>query len=125
MIAALITILILGGGVESAVLDYVKYIRGTVADVVADDDRKAEARSILDDAKKLTKDHARTNETAFESLLAETGSIDADVTTIESLWEDHHQAVKNYNEQMIDLRFRLRDTLTRDEWEALFAGPAE
>jgi hypothetical protein len=125
MLVALITNLFLGGGIEHAVLDYVKYIRGSVDDVVADEDRQSAAQATLREMGALTKEHTKANQKAFESLLSEIGEYDQDTGDTEPLWADYTQSVDAYNERMIDLRFELRDTLTRDEWAALFADNPE
>ena len=122
MIAALITILLLGGGIDSSVMDYVAYIRGSVKEVVVDDERQADARATVQAMKKLTSAHSKANQKAFKVLLAEMSEMETDVEAVDSLWENHFRAVEVYNEQMIELRFELRDTLTREEWEQVFNG---
>jgi hypothetical protein len=125
MIAALIAILFLGGGIEDAVLDYVQYMRGTVKEVVADDERRADARATLNEMKKLTKAHSKSNQKTFKSLLGVMGEMGTEPETVDALWDDYFQTVDSYNERMIDLRFELRDTLTREEWEQMFADSSE
>jgi hypothetical protein len=125
MIAALIAILFLGGGIEDAVLDYVQYMRGTVKEVVADDERRADARATLNEMKKLTKAHSKSNQKTFKSLLRVMGEMGTEPETVDALWDDYFQTVDSYNERMIDLRFELRDTLTREEWEQMFADSSE
>ena len=125
MIAALIAILFLGGGIEDAVLDYVQYMRGTVKEVVADDERRADARATLNEIKKLTKAHSKSNQKTFKSLLGVMGEMGTEPETVDALWDDYFQTVDSYNERMIDLRFELRDTLTREEWEQMFADSSE
>ena len=125
MIAALIAILFLGGGVESSVLDYVAYMRGTVKEVVVDDERQTDARATVQAMEKLTSAHTKANEKAFKTLLAEMSELETNSKAVDVLWENHFAAVENYNEEMIDLRFELRHTLTREEWEQMFGGSSE
>ena len=54
MIAALIAILLLGGGVENAVLDYVGFMRSSVDGVVVDEERRADVLATIQEMKKLT-----------------------------------------------------------------------
>jgi len=122
MIAALIAILFLGGGMDSAVLDFVGYIRGSVNEVVVDEERRTEARATLKTMKKLTNAHLKANQKAFKSLLAELSESETDAQAVEGLWENYYKSVGSYNEQMIDLRFELRDSLTRDEWQQIFGA---
>lgn len=125
MIAALIAILFLGGGIEHAVLDYVGYMRGSVDEVVLDEERQAQAQSVLKDMKKLTSTHSKSNQRAFKILLAEMSSLETDADAIGVLWDDYHQEVASYNDQMVNLRFELRDSLTREEWELVFTHSGE
>jgi hypothetical protein len=125
MIAALIAILFLGGGVDDPVLDYVKFIRSSVEEVVIDEERRAEARATLKQMKKLTSGHSKSNQKTFNSLLVVMSEKETDTETVDALWEDYYQSVDSYNERMIDLRFELRDTLTREEWEQMFADSSE
>ena len=125
MLVALITILFLGGGIEDAVLDYVKYTRGNVKEIVADNERQSDAQATLKEMKKLTKDYAKSNRKTFKSLLSAMDSMDVEIDVVDSIWSDYAQSVDAYNGQMIDLRFRLRDSLTREEWQAIFANSSE
>jgi hypothetical protein len=125
MLVALITILFLGGGIENAVLDYVKYTRGNVKEIVADNERQSDAQATLKEMKKLTKDYAKSNRKTFKSLLSAMDSIDVEIDVVDSIWSDYAQSVDAYNGQMIDLRFTLRDSLTREEWRAIFANSSE
>ena len=122
MIAALIAILLLGGGVENAVLDYVGFMRSSVDEVVVDEERRADALATIQQMKKLTGSHSKSNQSAFKSLLAEMSKMETDTESVDALWGDYYEAVEAYNEQMVDLRFKLRDSLTREEWERIFAS---
>lgn len=125
MIAALIAILFLGGGVESAVLDYVGFMRGSVDEVVVDEERLDDARATIQQMEKLTGAQSKSNQKVFKSLLAEMSELVTEADAVDALWNDYFQSVDSYNEQMIDLRFELRDTLTREEWQQVFADSSE
>jgi hypothetical protein len=120
VIAALIAILFLGGGIDNSVMDFVGYMRDSVDEVVVDEQRLAEARTTLKAMKKLTGAHSKANQKAFKSLLAELSESETNAEAVEALWENYYESVESYNEQMIDLRFELRDSLTRDEWQQIF-----
>ena len=125
MLVALITILFLGGGIEDAVLDYVKYTRGNVKEIVADTERQSDAQATLKEMKNLTKDYAKSNRKTFKSLLSAMDTVDAETVVIDSIWSDYAESVDSYNAHMIDLRFELRDSLTREEWQAIFANSSK
>jgi hypothetical protein len=120
VIAALIAILFLGGGVDSSVLDFVGHMRDSVDEVVVDAERRAEARATLKTMKKLTSANEKSNQKAFKALLAELSYSETDFDTVEALWGSYYESIEFYNEEMIDLRFELRDSLTEDEWQKVF-----
>ena len=125
MLIALITILFLGGGLENAVLDYVGYIQGSIDEDVLDGERQSDAKATLKTMKQLTSTHAKSNEKAFVALLDEMSELDGNSDAVNAIWDAYYQDVESYNEQMINLRFQLRDSLTRAEWEAIFGGSPE
>ena len=125
MIAALIAILFLGGGVESAVLDYVGFMRGSVDELVVGEERLDDARATIQEMKRLTGAQSKSNQKVFKSLLAEMSELETETDAMDTLWDDYYQSVDSYNEQMINLRFELRDTLTREEWEQIFADSSK
>ena len=75
--------------------------------------------------KKLTKGYAKSNQNTFKSLLSAMDTVDSETVVIDSIWSDYAESVDSYNAQMIDLRFELRDSLTREEWQAIFANSSE
>ena len=122
MIAALIAILFLGGGIQDDVLNYVNDIRGSLSDVVDDDDRRAEAKTTLNQMKKITKQRSKSAESALKDLLVQMGDYESSEANIDAIWDGFFESVQAYNIEVIDLRFELKDSLTREEWEALFGS---
>lgn len=116
----MITISFLGGGVDSAVLDFVGYMQDSVDEVVVDDKRLAEARTTLRTMQKLTSTNQKANQKAFKTLLAELSDSETDFDTVEALWGSYYESIESYNKEMIDLRFELRGSLTEDEWQKVF-----
>jgi hypothetical protein len=54
------------------------------------------------------------------AVLASAGQQNADM---DKAWWMYFERVDIYNADMLDLRYELREQLTRDEWERIF--PAE
>ena len=92
-------------------------------EIAVEDPRRAEAaRSILGEVAQEV--------TTFEEAFAASGEEvtrsyrdhEADRAEIEAVLEQLNRDWQNGQERMLDLRFELRDQLTREEWEALYSG---
>ena len=47
-------------------------------------------------------------------------SHDVDPEKIDELWSDYHQANFNFDMQNVDLRFRLKQHLSLEQWSQVF-----
>ncbi len=121
MLIALMTILLLGGS-SSFMLDYIADARDIVRDVVPRGERRSAA---LDTVKAM-----RNTERAYQKHLKGIGKelfgaleLPDDVESeIDAVWTVHFAAVQQNNTDMLDLRFELREQLTREEWAAVFSS---
>ena len=124
--ALLIAFFLVGGvgGVSGSILTpaAVKHLSERTQAVIADPTRAEAARQTLEELRKEVK--------AFEKIFSKSGkqltryykdhAVDADqaLTLLGDLntdWEASQQ-------HAVDLRFKFRDTLTAEEWVALFGG---
>ena len=116
MLIALFTILLFGGG-NTGLLDYIGEIEDSIRTVMVKDDRRKAALSLVSDMEKLTKArNKRVNELRKE-LKKTLADSDGTVDDLNATWDVYFDVVTTHGEEMIDLRFELRDKLTRDEWE--------
>ena len=117
MLLALYTIFILGGS-GSGTLDFIADFSDTVKVVVENKEDQKAALSTLKSMKKLTssydKDHKRTSKELNSAMSSD------DNATIDAVWDQHLQQRNAYDSSMLDLRFELRDQLTREEWQSVF-----
>jgi hypothetical protein len=123
MIWALLAVLFLGGGVQDAVMDYIKETKGAVSDVVEDKSRRSDINATLSEMKNRSKQRNKSAKQAFKELQGEMGEHDINEAGIDVVFDNYLASLHEYNVDMIDLRFQLRDQLSREEWAALF--PAE
>ncbi len=119
MLLALYTIFILGGG-GSATLDYIADFSDTVKVVVENDENQKAALSTLKAMKKLTSAYDKDYKRTSKELNIAASSDDS--AAIDAAWEELQQQRSAYDSSMIDLRFELRDQLTRDEWQSVFSA---
>ena len=121
MLIALFTILILGGS-NTGTLDFIADSQDEVKVVMEKDDRRKEALSTLKAMKKRTEAHNKVVKGTSKGLnkaLADNDVTEADIDTI---WYRYFAQREAYNRDLLDLRFQLKDQMTREEWQQVFAG---
>ncbi len=123
MIWALLAVMFFGGGVQDAVLDDIKETKGVVSDLVEDKSRRSDINATLSEMKKRSKQRNKSAKQAFKELQGEMAEHDINEAGIDAVFDNYLASLHAYNNDMIDLRFQLRDQLSREEWAVLF--PAE
>ncbi len=124
MLIALITIMLLGGG-SSAVLSFVADTQDSVKTVLPKGERQKAALGTLKGMKKRTNAHQQHLKKAGKNLFKALEGSDPGEPEIEELWAVHFTEVEEFNRDLLDLRFELRDQLTREEWNAVFSTEPE
>ena len=119
MLIALITILFLGGS-SSGFLDYIADTREGIKTVLPKDDRQKEALATVKEMKKRTKARNKQVRGSFKSLGKLMQSEEPDFAEFDAVWEGYFEELGNYNRGMIELRFELKDHVTREEWAQIF-----
>jgi len=121
MLVALIVTLLLGGG-SISVMDYIADTKKDLKTVIVEPDRRGSAMSTL---KAMKKRAAAMNKQAGKSgkrLKKALQQHDLTDAAIDEIWTAHFASIDQFNRDMIDLRFQLKNDVTRDEWQQLF-GP--
>jgi hypothetical protein len=117
MLLALYTIFVLGGG-GSGTLDFIADTSDTVKVVVENEESQKTALATLKTMKKQSSGFDKEVKRASKELNAALESDDQ--AAIERAWEKLLQQRNAYDKSMLDMRFELKDQLTREEWEAVF-----
>ena len=121
MLIALMTILFLGGGGgSSAVMAYFAESQDRVKEVVIDNVRSDEAVDILKSMQGLGKQQNEAWQDVFKELENEFGEHESDEDAIDAIWDDYYRQLREINDEAVELRFELREQLTREEWEQVF-----
>jgi hypothetical protein len=120
MLIALLTILILGGS-STGMLDYIADTRDNVKEVMIKDERRNEALSTIKAMKKITKARNKQVKRASSEFRKAFAGADTSDEQLEAIWNRYFVAVNQYDREIVDLRFELKDQLTREEWEAVFS----
>lgn len=120
MLIALLTLLFLGGGSVTAVLVYVADSEDAVKAAVFDDDRRKAAVGTLKEMKSVAKNQSKIIQETIKELKPYVGDQVSDDADVEALWGDYFERMQVTDQEMLDLRFTLRDQLSREEWEQVF-----
>jgi hypothetical protein len=125
MLAAILMAFFLGGaGVQGSVLtepmldDLDKRIEAEIVDPGRTERAAASIDGLRKDLKKFEKAFSESSETLtklYEEHGADPASMRAELSTLDSKWGATQS-------RLLDHRFALKETLTREEWESLFGS---
>ena len=120
MLIALFTILYLGAS-STGLLDYIAESTDNVESAMVNDERRKAALGTLKAMKKITKARNKQVKRVSKELRTAFAGADTSDQELEEIWNGHFVAVNRYDHEMVELRFELKDQLTREEWAAVFS----
>jgi len=120
MLIALFTILLLGGS-STGMLDFIADSRDEVKVVMERGERRTDALSTLKAMKRRTDARNKVVKRSAEELTWLLSQDDIQESDFDIIWFRYFAERKAYNEDMLDLRFQLKEQLTREEWEQVFS----
>ena len=121
MLIALITILLLGGS-NTGMLDFIADTQDEVEVVMEKDDRRKEALGTLKAMKKRADAHNKMVKSASKDMNKTLSSDDVTDSDVDTIWDAYFSQRAAYNQDMLDLRYQLKDQMTREEWQEVFSG---
>lgn len=121
MLIALLTILFLGGGTTS-VMSFLDDTGDSIKTVVVDDERRKEAFATVKLMEKRSKGHEKSFRRLIKDLKKKLRDHSHDESVFDAMWDQHYELANEYSADMVDLRFELKDRLTREEWAQVFGG---
>ena len=122
MLVALYTIFVLGGGFSFAISDFLDDMKQSTKTYVVDDEHKKEALDTIKAMKALLKDHQKSFGKISKPLGKELAANPLRNAEVDELWDQYIDLSSNTMRDMVELRFQLKDQLTRNEWEQVFSG---
>ena len=122
MLVALYTIFVLGGGFSFAISDFLDDMKQSTKTYVVDDEHKKEALDTIKAMKALLKDHQKGIGEISKPLGKELAANPLRNAEVDKLWDQYIDLSSNTMRDMVELRFQLKDQLTRDECEQVFSG---
>jgi len=122
MLIALYTILFLGGGFTLGISDLIDEIETSTKTVVVNEERNKQALSTIKAMQNRLKDHNENITQISKALGKELSEYTTRSNETDKLWDQYIDLSSDATHDLIELRFQLRDQLTRDEWEQVFSG---
>ncbi len=119
MLIALLISLLLGGG-ASAFLDYVADSEDAVKTVMVKDERQKDALNLLKSMKKRSKAHNKEVKKTVKELSELVEVRENEITEIAAIGDRHLENIESYNSDILDLRYELKEQITREEWAQIF-----
>jgi len=119
--AVLLTYLYLTyGGGSPAFFDFIADKIDEVKTVMVKDERQKEAINILKLMESRAKQHKKHVKETDKELSALIESRDTNLTEISSIGDRNFENIESYSSDILDLRFKLKEQVTREEWAQIF-----
>lgn len=119
MLIALMTILFLGGSSFGPML-YIDEARDNAKSAIIDDDQRKLVRDDLKSMKSRAKQYTKSVDGLTKDLRKEFGDRAAGEADLDVYWDHVFALNESLSEDLIDMRFALRDKVSREEWAGLF-----
>jgi len=102
-------------------LDFIAYSQEEVEVAMEKDDRRKEALSTIKALKKRTQAYTKVVKNASKDMTNTLSSDEGTDADIDAIWDGYFAQRAAYNQDMLDLRYQLKDQMTREEWQQVFA----
>jgi hypothetical protein len=119
MALALYTIFVLSGGGFGPML-FIDEALGSAKVVIVEDDRRKGAIATLKTMKSISSDYTKATKKLAKNMDFDADDREVSNEAIDVFWGDLSALNSGYTTEIVELRFQLRDQLSRDEWEAMF-----
>ena len=122
MLTALIISMLFGGG-STAMLGYIADAQDSVKVVMVKDDRRKEALATLKAMKKRINARSKMVRRAAKGLNKALAQDNTNAADIDAIWDGYFAEIDQYDSDMLDLRYQLKEHINREEWEDVFPKP--
>jgi uncharacterized protein YozE (UPF0346 family) len=119
MLIALFTILILGGG--GGLIGDIKGVRKEVKAVMEKSDERDAALSTLKQMEKLTSQRDKNYKKYLKQFLVTVSDHEYKISYLDQLWDEYRGTRSNFNVKFIELRFELKEHISREDWARVFS----
>jgi hypothetical protein len=109
------------GGASNGILDYIADTSDTVKQVLPKGDEQKAVLSTLKAMKKRS--NARNKQAKRVAKALDKTYVDhaAGGAEADEIWAELFTEIGQYNNDMLDLRFELKEQISREDWEEIFS----
>ena len=105
--------------------NFIADIENSIKPVVVNDERRKEALGTIKAMKKRIKAHKKDVKQITKAVKKGFSEHEVQSEEVDKLWDQYIDQIGETSRDLIDLRFQLKDQLTRDEWEQVFSEAGE
>jgi uncharacterized NAD(P)/FAD-binding protein YdhS len=110
------------GGSSSGMLAFIADTQDSVKSVVVEQQRQQEALITVKATRKRTQKLNKDIKRLMKQLQRELRDHGVQKGDIEAIWDEYYKLENDHAADLVDLRFQLREQLTRVEWEQVFSA---
>jgi len=110
------------GGSSSGVLDYIADTKANIKQVMPKGDQQKAALTTVKAMKKRSKSRNKVAKNTAKALDKAYEDHAGGGKEVEAVWNELFVEMGQYNHDMLDLRFELKEQISRDDWEKIFSG---
>ncbi len=120
MLTALMIILFFGGGNTAIFLYDLNDLKKQVKTVVTEDPGRSEALNVVKAMKNRTKEQTKLIKSTANELDAALEEHAVPDTELDAIYDGYMLGVTAYHRDLIDLRFELKEHVSREQWAIIF-----
>ncbi len=120
MLVALLTALLFLGGSSALSSGMISDAQDNVKQIMAKNDQRKAALNVLKQMEKRTKAQNKITNKFSKQLGKALSDHDFAIEDFDRMWDDYHKDRSSFQRDLIDLRFELKEHISREEWEKLF-----
>jgi len=120
LIATLIALLFLGSG-ANMMLDGIDQTKDNIKAAIVDESTRKAALDIVDKLEDTAKDYAKADSEDEKELLKLIQQYETTTADLQKNMDASYEKRIQFQQEMLALRFELKDKLSREQWDKVFA----
>lgn len=121
LIATLIALLFLGSG-ANMMLDGIDQTKDNIKAAIVEESTRKAALDIVDKLEDTAKDYAKADSEDEKELLKLIQQYETTTAELQNNLDASFQQRIQYQQEMLALRFELKDKLSREQWDKVFSS---
>jgi hypothetical protein len=121
LIATLIALLFLGSG-TNMMLDGIDQMKDNIIDTIADESARKAALDVVEKLEDTANDYAEADSDDENELLQLIQQYETTTADLQKNMDASFDRRIQYQQEMLALRFELKDKLSREQWDKVFSS---